>query len=167
MVLIYARNFANAAKEALRRITRSVVYYKSLGILYPNVPWSCRPYRYSNIITCTDSTIEHTEDEGLGANILALRCVKWQKLELSCRTSIREKFISPRKYSLQQQNCVHLTFRNFPCHGSNGIAVTLFLFYTLVDIVIRFLDTDPSLLICLSVIEIKTEGNRHRDAHYS
>ena len=39
----------------------------------------------------------------------------------------------------------------------------LFLFYALVDIVIRFLDTDLSLLICLSVIEIKTEGNRYRD----
>ena len=65
---------------------------KSLDILYPNVPWSCRPYWYSNVITCTDSTVEHTEDEGLGANILVLRCVRWQKLELSCRTSIREKF---------------------------------------------------------------------------
>ena len=65
---------------------------KSLDILYPNVPWSCRPYWYSNVITCTDSTVEHTEDEGLGANVLVLRCVRWQKLELSCRTSIREKF---------------------------------------------------------------------------
>ena len=72
-----------------------MVYYlqiQSLGILYPNVPWSCRPYWYSNVITCTDSTVEHTEDEGLGANILVLRCVRWQKLELSRRTSIREKF---------------------------------------------------------------------------
>ena len=65
---------------------------QSLDILYPNVPWSCRPYWYSNVITCTDSTVEHTEDEGLGANILVLRCVRWQKLELSCRSSIREKF---------------------------------------------------------------------------
>ena len=65
---------------------------QSLGILYPNVPWSCRPYRYSNVITCTDSTIEHTEDEGLGANSFVLQCVRWQKLELSRRTSIREKF---------------------------------------------------------------------------
>ena len=31
-----------------------------------------------------------------------------------------------RKYSLQQQNCVQLTFRSFPCYGSNGIAVTFF-----------------------------------------
>ena len=65
---------------------------QSLDILYLNVPWSCRPYRYSNVIICTDSTVEHTEDEGLGANILVLRCVRWQKLELSRRTSIREKF---------------------------------------------------------------------------
>ena len=105
---------------------------QSLDILYPNVPWSCRPYWYSNVITCTDSTVEHTEDEGLGANILVLRCVRWQKLELSCRTSIREKF--------SQVN-----------HSA------------LVDIVIRFHDTDLSLLICLSVIEVKTEGNRHLD----
>ena len=171
---------------------------QSLDILYLNVPWSCRPYRYSNVIICTDSTVEHTEDEGLGANILVLRCVRWQKLELSCRTSIREKFSQVncsasncltsrsrkkkkkktdeeeneileydslpvmkngmshfwttrphammitlsleretrylrgrffplwRKYSLQQQNCVQLTFRSFPCYGSNGIAVTFF-----------------------------------------
>ena len=105
---------------------------QSLDILYLNVPWSCRPYRYSNVIICTDSTVEHTEDEGLGANILVLRCVRWQKLELSCRTSIREKF--------SQVN-----------HSA------------LVDIVIRFHDTDLSLLICLSVIEVKTEGNRHFD----
>ena len=65
---------------------------QSLGILYPNLPWSCRPHRYSNNITCTNSTIEHAEHEGLGANILVLRCVRWQKLELSRRTSIREKF---------------------------------------------------------------------------
>ena len=209
---------------------------QSLDILYLNVPWSCRPYRYSNVITCTDSTVEHTEDEGLGANILVLRCVRWQKLELSCRTSIREKFsqvncsasncltsrsskkkkekkdrqrgkwdirvrfpssdeesiesflddetacdddhfifgtrdsLSPRKIftALEEvfvstANCVQVTFRNFPCYGSKGISVTFFLFYALVDIVIRFLDPDLSLIIYLSVIEVKTEGNRHRD----
>ena len=38
-----------------------------------------------------------------------------------------------------------------------------FLFYALVDFIIRFFDTDLSLLICLSVIEVKTEGNYHRD----
>ena len=56
------------------------------------LPWSCRPHRYSNDITCTNSTIEYAEHEGLGANILVLRCVRWQKLELSRHTSIREKF---------------------------------------------------------------------------
>ena len=60
-------------------------------------------------------------------------------------------------------NCVQVTFRNFPCYGSKGISVTFFLFYALVDIVIRFLDPDLSLIIYLSVIEVKTEGNRHRD----
>ena len=65
---------------------------QSLCILYPNLPWSCRPHRYSNYITCTNSTTEYAEHEGLGANILVLRCVRWKKLELSRRTSIREKF---------------------------------------------------------------------------
>ena len=36
-----------------------------------------------------------------------------------------------RKYSLQQQNCVQLTFRSFPCYGSNGIAVTFFFMHML------------------------------------
>ena len=203
------------------------------GILFLQIQ---RPYRYSNVIICTDSTVEHTEDEGLGANILVLRCVRWQKLELSCRTSIREKFsqvncsasncltsssskkkkekkdrrrgkwdirvrfptsdeesnesflddetacdddhfifgtrdsLSPRKIftALEEvfvstANCVQVTFRNFPCYGSKGISVTFFLFYALVDIVIRFFDPDLSLLIYSSVIEVKTEGNRHRD----
>ena len=40
-------------------------------------------------------------------------------------------------------------------------------FFCFIHIVIRFLDTYLSLLICLSVIEVKTEGNRHRDVHYS
>ena len=159
---------------------------------------SAIPTYHSNNITCTNSNIEYAEHEGLGANILVLRCVRWKKLELSRRTSIREKFshvnrsasncltsgsskkkkkktdeeeneileldsltvmknrISHfwttrpdvmmvtlslerethylrgrffplwRKYSLQQQNCVQLTFRSFPCYGSNGIAVTFF-----------------------------------------
>ena len=171
------------------------------GVLF-YLPWSCRPHRYSNDITCTNSTIEYAEHEGLGANILVLRCVRWQKLELSRRTSIREKFSQVnrsasncltsrsskekkktdeeekgdirvrfpssdeesdesflnektayddghsiylrethylrgrffwRKYSLLQQNCVQLTFRNFPCYGSNGIAVTLFCFMHLLE----------------------------------
>ena len=39
-----------------------------------------------------------------------------------------------RKYSLQQQNCVQLTSRNFPCYGSNGIAVTFFCFMHLLTL---------------------------------
>ena len=71
-------------------------------------------------------------------------------------TALEEVFVSTA-------NCVQVTFRNFPCYGSKGISVTFFLFYALVDIVIRFLDPDLSLIIYLSVIEVKTEGNRHRD----
>ena len=48
---------------------RIILQIQSLGILYTNVPWSCRPYQYSNSITCTDSTIAQTEDEGLSTNI--------------------------------------------------------------------------------------------------
>ena len=68
-----------------------------------------------------------------------------------------------RTYPLQQQTCVQFTFRYLPFYGSNGIAVTFFLFYALGDIVICFLDTELSLLKCLSVIEGKTEGTRYRD----
>ena len=46
-----------------------------------------------------------------------------------------------------------------------GLPSPFFLFYALVDICIRFLDTDLSLLICLSEIEVRTEGNRLRDWH--
>ena len=201
------------------------------------MPWSCRPYWYSNVITCTDSTVEHTEDEGLGANILVLRCVRWQKLELSRRTSIREKFSQVnrsasncltsrsskkkkkkkktdeeeneileydslavmknrmsyfwttrphvmmitlslerethylsgrffplwRKYSFQQQIVLSWLFVISLLMEAMGSPSPFSFVYALVDIVIRFLDTDLSLLICLSVIEVKTEGNRHRD----
>ena len=209
---------------------------QNLDILYLNVPWSCRLYRYSNVITCTDSTVEHTEDEGLGADILVLRCVRWQKLELSCRISIREKFSQVncsasncltsrssrkkrkkktdeeeneileydslpvmknrmshfwttrphaliitlsleretrylrgrffplwRKYSFQQQIVFSWLFVISLVLEAKGFPSPFFLFYALVDIVIRFLDTDLSLIICLSVIEVKTEGNRHRN----
>ena len=33
------------------------------------MPLSCQLHWYSNVITCTDSTTEHTEDEGLGKQI--------------------------------------------------------------------------------------------------
>ena len=46
---------------------------------------------------------------------------------------------------------------------AKGFPSPFFLFYALVDIVTRFLDPDLSLIIYLSVIEVKTEGNRHRD----
>ena len=39
-----------------------------------------------------------------------------------------------RKYSLQQQNCFQLTFRNFPCYGSNGITVIFFCFMNLLTL---------------------------------
>ena len=47
------------------------------------------------------STIEHTE--GLDANISVLRCLRWQKFELSRRTSIREKF---RQVNRSASNCL-------------------------------------------------------------
>ena len=199
------------------------------------LPWSCRPHRYSNDITCTNSTIEYAEHEGLGANILVLRCVRWQKLELSRRTSIREKFSQVnrsasncltsrsskkkkketdqeeneileydslavmknrmsyfwttrphvmmitlslerethylsgrffplwRKYSFQQQIVLSWLFVISLLMEAMGLPSPFSFVYALVDIVIRFLDTDLSLLICLSVIEVKTEWNRHRD----
>ena len=48
---------------------RIILQIQRLGILHTNVPWSCRPYQYSNSITCTDSTMAQTEDEGLSTNI--------------------------------------------------------------------------------------------------
>ena len=71
-------------------------YFTNSKSLYPApelaMILSAIPTYHSNNITCTDSTIEYAEHEGLGANILVLRCVRWKKLELSRRTSIREKF---------------------------------------------------------------------------
>ena len=189
----------NLRKKLWKWSQRSLKEDNPVGGVLFYLPWSCRPHRYSNDITCTNSTIEYAEHEGLGANILVLRCVRWQKLELSRRTSIREKFSQVnrsasncltsrssqkkkdrrrgkwdirvrfpssdeesdesflddetacddghsifgtrdsffplwRKYSLQQQNCVQLTSRNFPCYGSNGIAVTFFCFMHLLTL---------------------------------
>ena len=71
-------------------------YFTNSKSLYPApelaMILSAIPTYHSNNITCTNSTIEYAEHEGLGANILVLRCVRWKKLELSRRTSIREKF---------------------------------------------------------------------------
>ena len=82
----------NVRKKLWKWSQRSLKEDNPVGGVLFYLPWSCRPHRYSNDITCTNSTIEYAEHEGLGANILVLRCVRWQKLELTRRTSIREKF---------------------------------------------------------------------------
>ena len=72
MVLNFARNVGNAPKEGLKMITQWVVYYFTNPKSWypaPKVPLSCQLHWYSNVITCTDSTTEHTEDEGLGKQI--------------------------------------------------------------------------------------------------
>ena len=52
-----------------------------------------------------------------------------------------------------KQNCVQLSFLYLPCYETMRLPSS-FLFYALVDIAIRFFDTDLSLLIRLSVIEV-------------
>ena len=196
---------------------RIILQIQSLGILYTNVPWSCRPYQYSNSITCTDSTIAQTEDEGLSTNIWCygasdvkswnspvvprseknsagwttqLRTLwprgaakkktkrkmrylstipqQWWRIEwvisgrrdrmwwwsLNLERETRflpgRFFLLRKKYSLQQQN-----FSLFPMLWNQRDCRHLFSFYALVDIVVRFFDTNLSLLICLFVIEVK------------
>ena len=197
---------------------RIILQIQSLGILYTNVPWSCRPYQYSNSITCTDSTIAQTEDEGLSTNIWcygASDVKSWnspvvprsEKNSAGWTTQLRTlwprgaakkknkeeneifKYDSPavmknrmshfrttrphvmmvtlsleretrflpgrffllrKKYSLQQQN-----FSLFLMLWNQRDCRHLFSFYALVDIVVRFFDTNLSLLICLFVIEVK------------
>ena len=68
-----------------------------------------------------------------------------------------------RKYSFQQQIVLSWLFVISLLMEAMGSPSPFSFVYALVDIVIRFLDTDLSLLICLSVIEVKTEGNRHFD----
>ena len=53
----------------------------------------------------------------------------------------RERFLLRKKYSLQQQNCVQLIFFYLLCYGYMGLPWP-FVFYALVEIVIRFFDTD-------------------------
>ena len=53
-------------------------------------------------------------------------------------------------------------FLYFPCYGTIGLPSPL-VFYAVVEIVMRFSDTDLSLLICLCVIEVKSEGSRYRE----
>ena len=52
------------------------------------------------------------------------------------------------------QNCGQLSLLYLPCYETMGLPSS-FVFYALVDIVIRFFDTDLSVLIRLSVIEVK------------
>ena len=59
-----------------------------------------------------------------------------------------------KKYSLQQQNCVQLIFSLFPFLWKQWDYSHLVLFYALIYIFIRFFDTDLSLLICFSEIEV-------------
>ena len=59
-------------------------------------------------------------------------------------------FLLRKKYSLQQQN-----FSLFPMLWNQRDCRHLFSFYALVDIVVRFFDTNLSLLICLVEIEVK------------
>ena len=68
--------------------------------------------------------------------------------------SPRKRFPLRKKYSLQQQNCVQLIFPYLPCNRTMGLPSPS-TFYALVDIAVRFFDTDLSLLIHLCVIEVK------------
>ena len=69
--------------------------------------------------------------------------------------SLRERFFPlAMKYSLQQQNCVQLIFSLFPFLWKQCDCRHLFLFYAPINIVIRFFDTDLSLLLCFSETEV-------------
>ena len=66
--------------------------------------------------------------------------------------STQKRFPLLKKYSFQQQNCVQSILLYVPCYGTIRLP-SPFVFYALVGIVIRFFDTDLSVLIRLSVIE--------------
>ena len=69
--------------------------------------------------------------------------------------SLRGRFFPlGKKYSLQQQNCVQLIFSLFPFLWEQCDCRHLFLLYAPIDIVIRFFDTDLSLLLCFSETEV-------------
>ena len=68
-------------------------------------------------------------------------------------SSPQKRFPLEKKYSLQQQNCVQLIFLYLPCYETMGL-LSPFVFYALVEIVIRFFDTDLSVLIRYSVIDV-------------
>ena len=65
----------------------------------------------------------------------------------------RKRFPPRKKCSLQQKNCVQLIFLNLRCYKTMGLPWP-FVVYALVEIVIRFFDTDLLVPIRLSVIEI-------------
>ena len=81
----------------------------------------------------------------------------WRWRESICRKrgkfSARKSFSLWKKYSLQQQNFVSLIFLYVPFYGTMGLPSPFF--YAFVDIAIRFFDTDLSLLMRFSVIEVK------------
>ena len=68
-------------------------------------------------------------------------------------SSPRKRFPLEKKYSLQQQNCVQLIFLYLPCYKTMGL-LSPFVFYALLEIVIRFFDADLSVLIRFSVINV-------------
>ena len=59
-----------------------------------------------------------------------------------------------KKYSLQQQNCVQLIFSLFPFSWKQWDCRHLFLFYELINIVIRVFVADLSLVLCFSETEV-------------
>ena len=88
-VLHYPRNFGNAAKEGLQKTTHLAAYYftlQILGILYPNVPWSCRLYQQLNRYYMHRRHHRAYRRWGTGCK------QQWQELELPRRTCNGEKW---------------------------------------------------------------------------
>ena len=68
--------------------------------------------------------------------------------------SSRKRFPPPKMYSLQQQNCVQWSFLYLSSYETMRLRPSSFVSYALVDIVIRFFDTNLSVLTRSSVIEV-------------
>ena len=68
--------------------------------------------------------------------------------------SSRKRFPPPKMYSLQQQNCVQWSFLYLPSYETMRLRPSSFVSYALVDIVIRFFDTNLSVLTRSSVMEV-------------
>ena len=68
--------------------------------------------------------------------------------------SSRKRFPPPKMYSLQQQNCVQWSFLYLPSYETMRLRPSSFVSYALVDILIRFFDTNLSVLTRSSVIEV-------------